>query len=94
MNNSNLPKDEEKLASKLEAFLQKIMLVVNKTPSTFDHDDVRRRVSATYACDVAAVIPHSDELMTLASAGVFIMRHPKMALSKIYRALGEVVLEC
>jgi len=72
----------------------KIMLVVNKTPSSFDQDDVRRRVAETYDCDVAAVIPHSDELMTLASAGVFIMRHPKLPLSRIYRALGEVVRQC
>lgn len=69
----------------------KILLVVNKTPSTFDHDDVRRRVAETYACEVAAVFPHSDELMALASAGVFIMRHPEMPLSQIYRRLGEKV---
>lgn len=68
-----------------------IMLVVNKTPSTFDLEDVRSRVAQIYGCDVAAVIPHSDELMTLASAGIFIMRYPKLPLSRIYRELGEVV---
>jgi MinD superfamily P-loop ATPase len=65
--------------------------VVNKTPPAFDHQDVRRQVAETYGCEVAAVIPHSDELMTLASAGVFIMRHPTLPLAEIYRELGEIV---
>jgi septum site-determining protein MinD len=69
----------------------KILLVVNKTPPAFDHQDVRRQVAETYGCEVAAVIPHSDELMTLASAGVFIMRHPTLPLAEIYRELGEIV---
>ncbi len=71
----------------------KILLVVNKTPSSFDHDDVRRRVAETYGCEVAVVIPHSDELMTLASAGIFIMRHPGLPLAALYRQLGQRLLQ-
>lgn len=67
----------------------KILLVVNKTPAQFDHADVRRRVEETYGCEVAAVVPHSDELMTLASAGVFLMRFPQSPLAALYRELGE-----
>ena len=67
----------------------KILLVVNKTPAQFDHAEVKRRVEETYDCEVAAVVPHSDELMTLASAGVFLMRYPQSALAGTYRMLGE-----
>lgn len=70
----------------------KILLVVNKTPETFDHDDVKKRVEETYGCEVGAVIPHSDELMTLASAGVFSMRYPNAPLSQTYRTLGARLL--
>ena len=70
----------------------KILLVVNKTPETFDHADVKKRVEETYGCEVGAVIPHSDELMTLASAGVFSMRYPNAPLSQIYRSLGARLL--
>jgi MinD-like ATPase involved in chromosome partitioning or flagellar assembly len=66
-----------------------IHLVVNKTPQQFHPADVRRHVEATYACKVAAVVPHSDELMTLASAGVFLMRFPQSPLATIYRELGD-----
>lgn len=70
----------------------RLLLVVNKTPTQFDPQEVERTVEQTYDCDVAAVIPHSDDLMTLASAGVFAMRNPSHPLSAIYRNLGERIL--
>jgi MinD-like ATPase involved in chromosome partitioning or flagellar assembly len=53
-----------------------LVLVVNKTPSVFDPDEVRERVETAYACEVAGVLPHSDELMALSSAGIFALRSP------------------
>ena len=70
----------------------RIMLVVNKTPSSFDHEDVEQRVAATYACEVAAVIPHSDDLMALASAGIMLTRFPRSDLAALYRKLGDRLL--
>ena len=63
----------------------RMMLVVNKTPPAFDPAEVRARVAQTYNCEVAAVLPHSDEMMTLASAGIFVLRfpdHPMTAMLK------------
>jgi septum site-determining protein MinD len=67
----------------------KILLVVNKTPLQFEASEVKRRVEETYDCEVAAVVPHSDDLMTLASAGVFSMRFPQAPLTAIYHSLSE-----
>ena len=53
-----------------------MVLVVNKTPPVFDSAEVKLRVEKTYACEVAAVLPHSDEMMVLASAGIFVVRYP------------------
>lgn len=53
----------------------RMMLVVNKVPAAFDVESVKARVEAAYQCPVAAVLPHSDELMTLASAGIFALRY-------------------
>lgn len=54
----------------------RLALVINKVPTVFDPGDVRRRVEQAYGAEVAAVLPHSDDLMALASAGVFSMRYP------------------
>ncbi len=62
------------VARKLD--VPRLVLIVNKVPSVFDVVDVRSRVEQTYGCEVAAVLPHSDEIMTLASAGIFVLRYP------------------
>ena len=69
----------------------RLHLVVNKTPKQFDPAEVERTVRDTYKCDVAAVIPHSEDLMALASAGVFLMRKPDHPISALYRKLGTVL---
>ncbi|MEZ4736834.1 MAG: hypothetical protein R3E79_57870 [Caldilineaceae bacterium] len=38
--------------------------------------DVRQKVEQTYQCEVAAIFPHSDDLMALASADIFAIRNP------------------
>jgi MinD-like ATPase involved in chromosome partitioning or flagellar assembly len=62
------------VARKLD--VPRLILIVNKVPSVFDVADVRARVEQTYNCEVAAVLPHSDEIMALASAGIFVVRYP------------------
>ncbi len=51
-----------------------LVLVVNKAPPVFDPEEVKERVEKAYECEVAAVLPHSDELMALSSAGIFALR--------------------
>ncbi|HWQ16134.1 MAG TPA: MinD/ParA family protein [Roseiflexaceae bacterium] len=66
----------------------RLLLVVNKTPPAFDPDEVRARVEQAYNCKVAAVLPHSDEMMTLASAGIFALRYPYHPLTALYREVA------
>jgi MinD-like ATPase involved in chromosome partitioning or flagellar assembly len=63
------------VARKLE--VPRMMLIVNKVPPILDLEDVKTRVAKTYQCEVAAVLPHSDEMMILASAGIFALRYPE-----------------
>ena len=69
-----------------------MMLVVNKTPQVFSESDVRERVESAYGCDVAAVLPHSDDLMAFSSAGVFILEHPDHPLAARYEQLARRVI--
>jgi MinD-like ATPase involved in chromosome partitioning or flagellar assembly len=69
-----------------------MMLVVNKTPLVFDHGDVRRRVADAYGCEVAAVLPHSDELMAFSSRGVFVLDRPDDPLAAMYDDLAGRVI--
>jgi MinD-like ATPase involved in chromosome partitioning or flagellar assembly len=75
------------VAKKLEVPL--MLMVVNKVPSTFDLDDVRTRVEQTYNATVGAVFPHSDEMMSLASSGIFSIRYPDNVVTKAMRSLVD-----
>lgn len=69
-----------------------MMLLVNKTPEAFDMEEVRVRVERTFGAPVAAVVPHSDEMMALASRGVFVREHPDHEIAGIYRSVVERIL--
>lgn len=66
-----------------------MLMLVNKVPTQFDLDDVRTRVEQTYNATVAAVLPHSDEMMTLASSGIFSIRYPDHPMTKGLRNLVD-----
>lgn len=72
-----------------ELSVPRVMLVVNKTPSILDLASVEQQVAQTYGCEVAAVLPHSDDLMNLASAGIFVVRYPDHPLVEKYRQIAS-----
>ena len=65
-----------------------LMLVVNKASDVFTLDSAREKVEKVYDSPVAAILPHSDEMMKLGSAGIFVLRYPE---HKITKGLEEVI---
>jgi septum site-determining protein MinD len=64
-----------------------LLMVVNKVPPSFDSAEVQARVEQIYGCPVATVLPHSDDLMTLASSGIFVLRYPNHLVSARFAQL-------
>ena len=54
----------------------RMFLVVNKVLSSFDFAEVKRTLEETYGCQVAGVLPLSEDVVRLASAGIFCLRYP------------------
>jgi septum site-determining protein MinD len=46
-------------------------------------------VEQTYDATVGAVLPHSDEMMTLASSGIFSIQYPDNPVTKGLRSLVD-----
>ena len=69
-----------------------MLLLVNKVPAVFDPAEVKARVEKTYNAEVVAVLPHSDELMTLASAGIFALRYPDHPLTEMYMQVAAKLM--
>jgi MinD-like ATPase involved in chromosome partitioning or flagellar assembly len=70
----------------------RLVILVNKVPQVYDSRQVREQVESLYSAEVAAVIPHSDEMMALASAGVFSVKYPDHEVSKLYRQVAQALM--
>jgi MinD-like ATPase involved in chromosome partitioning or flagellar assembly len=68
-----------------------MLLMINKVPKQL-MDMAKQEAEKNYQCEVAAVVPHSDDLMTLASSGVFSSKYPDHPVTKIYRQLANRIL--
>lgn len=75
-----------------ELQVPRIAVVVNKAPASLTPEAVADRVREAYDTEVIAVLPHSDDLMGLASEGVFSMRYPDHPLSARYRHIAAGLL--
>lgn len=64
------------------------LMIVNKIPASFEFEDVKSQVEQAYRCPVIAVLPHCDELMALASGGLYCLRYPAEALTERYREIA------
>lgn len=77
------------LARRLET--PRILLVVNKALPPYDAVALGARISTTYDVPVAGVIPLSEDMVRLASNGVFSLVHPTHAVTDVLRALTAQV---
>ncbi len=76
-----------KLAQNLE--VKDIMLIVNKSPQLFQEEMVKAKVEEAYKGEVAAVIPHSEEMLALSSAKLFVVEHPDDPLTKTFKQITK-----
>lgn len=70
----------------------RLLMVINKMPSVFDLAEVQSHVEQTYNCEVVAVLPHSDEMMALASAGIFVLEYPDHPVTAGFKQIAARVL--
>lgn len=70
-----------------------LVIVVNKVPQVFNSNDVKARVESIYNATVGAVLPHSDEMMALASSGIFVLNYPDHPIAQQYKQLAKMLLQ-
>jgi len=66
----------------------KIFLVVNKVLTEFNLAEVKKRVADTYDCEVASVLPLSEDMIRLGSAGIFSLRFPQHPLTQAIKEIA------
>jgi len=64
-------------------------LLINQVPISFDFDKIKSRVESTYDCPVIGILPHSEEMLRLASSGIFVHRYPEHPITKSLQNIVE-----
>lgn len=77
-----------KMAKQLH--IGRILALVNDVPSIYEPSAIRQQVETDFDCEVAAVIPHSEHFLSLASEDIFVTRYPRDPLT---RELEELALK-
>lgn len=78
------------VARKLE--VPEILLVVNKVLPEYDFDEVRGEIEKTYDLPVAGMLPLSEDVVRLASAGVFVVNQPEHPISEEIGRIAQRVV--
>jgi MinD-like ATPase involved in chromosome partitioning or flagellar assembly len=71
----------------------RIFLIINKTPDVFDRRALVEKITATYGCEVAGALPHADEMMTLASSALFVLKYPDHPISRELTGIARKIEE-
>lgn len=71
----------------------RMYLLMNKVPPLFDRGSIVEKAEAAFTCPVVGVLPHSDEMMTLASDGIFVTRYPQHPLTREIGMVARKIME-
>ncbi|QDZ38921.1 MinD/ParA family protein [Euhalothece natronophila Z-M001] len=69
--------------------IPKMLLLVNKAPTAFDSEQLKSKIEEIYDVEVAGVLPHSDEMMILASGGLFTVQYPDHHLTQVFNGVTQ-----
>lgn len=74
------------LARRLET--PQVVLLLNKVLKPFDAEALSAQLQATYKVPVAGILPLSEDMVRLASTGVFSLHHPEHPITATLRAVA------
>jgi MinD-like ATPase involved in chromosome partitioning or flagellar assembly len=73
--------------------VRQMLMVVNKALSSLNFDALRHKVEEIYKVPVAAVFPLSEDMVKLASEGVFCVRSPDHAISHQFVQVARQIID-
>lgn len=71
--------------------INKLLLVINKILSYHDPDEIKQKVEKTYNTTVAGVLPLSEKMIELGSAGLMVKLHPEERWSKVIKNIAQMI---
>ena len=72
--------------------VRKMLLTINKAHSKLNLEALKQKVETTYGETVAGVFPLSEDIVQLASEGVFCVKYPEHPVSQEFRNVAQQIL--
>lgn len=72
--------------------VRKMLLTVNKALHSMNFDALRQKVEEAYSAPVAGIFPESEDMIRLASEGVFCVKYPNHAMSDEFRKVAQQIM--
>ena len=72
--------------------VRKILLAINKVYSGLNQDALKQKVEETYKEKVAGIFPLSEDIVKLASEGVFCVKCPKHPISQEFERVAKQIV--
>ncbi|MBI4781261.1 MAG: MinD/ParA family protein [Oscillatoriophycideae cyanobacterium NC_groundwater_1537_Pr4_S-0.65um_50_18] len=73
--------------------VRKMLLTINKVYSGLNFDILRQKIEETYGVPVAGIFPLSEDVVQLASEGVFCTRFPEHLISQEFRNVAGQIID-
>jgi MinD-like ATPase involved in chromosome partitioning or flagellar assembly len=73
--------------------VRKMLLAINKAHSKIIPEALKQKVEATYGETVAGIFPLSEDIVQLASEGVFCVTYPDHPVSQEFRRVAQQIME-
>jgi MinD-like ATPase involved in chromosome partitioning or flagellar assembly len=73
--------------------VRKMLLAINKAHSKLNPEALKQKVEATYGETVAGIFPLSEDIVQLASEGVFCVAYPDHPVSQEFRSVAQQIME-
>ncbi len=77
------------VASRLQ--VPKILIIVNKALKEYDFAQLAQEVESTYNIKVAGILEQSDEIMRIASKGIFAVKYPNHQASEVIKGIARQI---
>ena len=79
-----------RVATRLE--VPEISILINKVPQSLDIEKLKQKVENAYGYKVEAIIPHDDDLMSLASSSIFILEYLDHPITEIFNNIIQKII--
>ncbi|MBE9111850.1 MinD/ParA family protein [Nodosilinea sp. LEGE 07298] len=70
-----------------------VQIVLNKVLACLDPEALKQKVEEIYRVPVAGLFPLSEDIIKLASEGVFCVRHPEHSMTQEFQAVARRVMK-